>query len=280
MPYQEIDDQGNPTVNDAGENNIIDDPGSWDLIRDQIPEDLQGEKFWEQIPDTATLLKNYAHAQKFQGQAVKIPGEDATEDDWSNFFTKMGRPESHDGYEVTLPEVKGGWNDDLVDGFKKTAHQLGLTPGQVQGVLNFYGPAVDGMIEAADRNFEQEMQAATDQLKEKYGAAYDQKIAVARAALQHYANDDLMERLENNGMLNDARFIEMFAGIGEILQEDGLITGHVDGVMTKEAAKEELAKLQEDPKGPYWDQEHPGHKEAVAKAQRLFQIIYPEPVKQ
>jgi hypothetical protein len=81
MPFQEIDDQGNPVVDEEGKGNVIDDLGSWDLVKGMIPEELQDEKLWENIQDTPTLLKNYAHAQKLQGQSVRIPGEDATPED-------------------------------------------------------------------------------------------------------------------------------------------------------------------------------------------------------
>lgn len=279
MPYQEIDDQGNPVVGDDGNPNVIDNPGSWDLIRNMIPEELQKEKFWESVPDTQTLLKNYAHAQKFQGQAVRIPGEGATPEDWAKFYSRLGRPEAPDGYEVKLPEIRSGWNEELVNGFKSEAHRLGLTPAQVQGILNFYGPAVDSQLGQIERSHEKEKQAATQALREKYGAAYDQKLAIARAALEHYADEGLMARLKEAGLLNDANFIEMFAGIGEILREDNYIVGHVEGIMTSEAAQEELEKIQGDLQGPYWDETHPNHKETVQKAHKLFQLIYPEPAK-
>jgi phosphoglycolate phosphatase-like HAD superfamily hydrolase len=164
-----------------------------------------------------------------------------------------GRPEGIDGYEVTLPDIRGGWDDHMVKGFKETSHELGLTPKQVQGILNFYGPALDTIIAGSERDHHNEQVAATQALKEKYGAAYDQKVAVAKAALENYADEGLMGRLTDAGFLNDAGFIEVFANVGELLQEDGYITGYVEGATTKESAQEELAKITGDPKGPYWD---------------------------
>jgi hypothetical protein len=280
MPFQEIDDQGNPVVNEAGEGNIISDPGSWDLVKSMIPEELQDEKLWENIQDTPTLLKNYAHAQKFQGQAVRIPGEDATPEDLAKFYSKLGRPEAADGYEVTLPDIKGGWDDGLVEDFKKVAHETGMTPKQVQDVLNFYGPSINAAIEGAERNHEQEQQAGIQALKDKYGAAYGQKVANANATLGKFGTEGLIESLEKAGFLNHPDFVEMLAGAYEGFREDVGITGHVEGIITPEAAMEEREKIMGDLKGPYWDENHPNHKETILKVQKLFQIIHPEPVKE
>lgn len=277
MPYQEIDDQGNPVLDDEGKGNVIDDPGSWDLIKANIPEDLRDEKIWENIPDTPTLLKNYAHAQKFQGSAVRVPGEDATPEEWGEFYDKLGRPEDANGYNPTLPELEGGWNEDLVSNFKKTAHDMGLTPKQVQGILNFYGPAVGDILRGDQRQKQVERMEAETSLREKYGAAYPQKLAVAKAAIEKYAGSELTEKLDKTGFGNDPHLIEMMVEVGELLQEDGLITGHVEGITSPEAAKEELANIRGDVEGAYWDVNHPDHDEMVKKVQRLYQLTNPQP---
>ncbi|GAG36878.1 unnamed protein product, partial [marine sediment metagenome] len=201
---------------------------------------------------------------------------DATPEDIAKFFGKLGRPDEAIGYELTLPEIKGGWDDSMVQGFKEHSHALGLTPAQVQGVLNFYGPAVNQRIEGMDRDHHTEQVAATQALKEKYGAAYPQKLAVAEAAVKNYADEALMTRLTDSGLLNDAAFIEMFASIGEFLQEDGYISGYVEGATTPEMAKDELAKITSDAKSAYWNVNDPNHDEMVAKVQKLNQMIHPE----
>lgn len=277
MPYQEIDDQGNPVLDDEGKANVIEDPGSWDLIKANIPEDLREEKLWDNVPDTPTLLKNYAHAQKFQGAAVRVPDEEAAPEEWDEFYAKLGRPEKAEDYSPNLAEITGGWNEEMVGNFKQESHKLGLTPKQVQGVLDFYGLTIDGIVRGEQREKQASRMEAETKLREKYGAMYDRKIAVAKAAIEKYANEDLVQRFEETGLGNDPNMIEMLAEVGDLLQEDGFITGHVEGITSPEAAKEELSKIRGDIEGPYWDVNHPEHEEAVKKVQRLYQLTNPQP---
>ena len=61
------------------------------------------------------FLKSYNSAQSYIGGAVKIPGENASEDEWSSLYARLGRPESMRGLGVpkaltsTLGRLRKGY---------------------------------------------------------------------------------------------------------------------------------------------------------------------------
>ena len=65
-----------------------------------------------------------------------------------------------------------------------------------------------------------DMRQASDQLKQEWGAAYDDKLTAARSALQAYGDDDFVAMLEKTGLGDSPHMIKAFAKIGENLSED------------------------------------------------------------
>ena len=76
--------------------------------RDSLSDDIRGDASLENINDINSLAKGYVHAQRMVGaDKIALPGKYATEDDWQQVYTKLGRPESPENYELNynLPEV-------------------------------------------------------------------------------------------------------------------------------------------------------------------------------
>ena len=75
--------------------------------RSTIPEEIRGHKSLEHIQDVGALAKSYVNAQSMIGaDKLAIPGKHATDDDWSDVYAKLGRPDSPDAYELNnqVPE--------------------------------------------------------------------------------------------------------------------------------------------------------------------------------
>lgn len=244
--------------------------------RSGIPEELRASPALASFKDPGALAKSYVEQSKMVGGSVRIPGETSTPEERASFYAKLGRPEKPEGYALKFPEgFPVAENDPMVTGFRSKAHELGLTPAQAQGVAEFYAGHATGV----QKGFREKATETESQLKEEWGAAYPRNLALANRAVEHLGGKEAKEfqtYLDTTGLGNHPVMVRVMARMGQILSEDGTIPGDVVNVPTPANAKDELAKMMNDKAGPYWDAKHPGHAEAVKKAQGLFQLLYPE----
>lgn len=105
--------------------------------------------------DLNALADGYRNFEIHSRQTVKVPGENATADDWNAFYGKLGRPETPDKYELKLntEAVPEGFPYDEKSAieFRTWAHEAGLTPAQAQTLHDkFVGVQAGGFTAARD----------------------------------------------------------------------------------------------------------------------------------
>ena len=276
MAYVEVDEAGEPILNEDGEKNVIDslDMGGWDHVKNQIPDEFKEDKHWENIPDTATLLKNHIHLQKKIGEkeegSFKVPGEGATPEDWTDVFTKLGRPESLEGYEGVFKEAPAGgeWDETVQRGFLDASHKAGLNPQQAEILVNWYSDWQKDIAITGDRI----LGDAEANLRSEWGPNYDVNISLATRAAAKLGGQEYLDLMDVSGYGNHPEVVKAWTRVGRVLAEDNIIPAEVDGVATGAQAKAKIAEIQGDPKHLY----HSGDKEAQKEMRKLFQIAYPE----
>lgn len=265
--------------------------GTW---RDSLPEDLREVGSLKDIPDIATLAKAYNDAQSFIGRSVRIPGEDAGDDVWSDFrgkltqvpgiaqvpteaspeeewtafYNSMGRPEAPDGYKIgesTDPDTDAA----ILEQF----HKVGLSNGQATAMMEWMRSGNDQV----DEQYTQIREEAVGELRKEWGNAYDDKIADARNALRTYGGDALIQELDESGMGNSPALIKAFAGVGANLTEAGPMGegGQRSFTMTPTEALEKISEVLGNASHPYNDNMHPSHDQEVKRMSTLYQAAYP-----
>ena len=137
--------------------------------RDSLPESIRGHKSLESIADVGSLAKGYVHAQSLVGaDKIPVPGKWATDDDWNHVYTKLGKPDTADGYSFETPE--GAEVDpDMLEWFKGTAHKAGLNPGQAQNLFIDYLTQIGQRQAHMEGVQQQAMDASIDALKKNGG---------------------------------------------------------------------------------------------------------------
>lgn len=223
------------------------------------------------------LAKAYQGLEKELGSRVKIPGEDATPEDWAKFYAKVGRPESPEGYELPIPEdnpQEAEFNKSL----SAKAHELGLTKAQVKGLLewgnkvgNDYQQNLAAQAEANRKNTEQE-------LTKKWGPNTKANTGLAaRTALNLLGQDKFQEIMNNNGLGDNPAIIDMFYRIGIQISEDSIPDRTSSSVMTKEEAASERMRIMNDKSHPlysaYRDRTHKDFDTANKKIEELTRLM-------
>ena len=262
------------------------EPAPQDDWKSSLPEDLRMDPSIANQPSVESMGRSYVSAQRMVGlDKIAVPTEHSTDEEWTQVFDKLGRPESPEGYDLQMNNVPEGLeaNPQLVDWFAGTAHEIGLTPRQAQALADRYNVMAGEVEQSPDElaiAAEAKEQEGVRSLQREYGKAFDSKIGTAKAVLNQYGGDDLLGmRLEDGTALaSNPSLVRTLVNIGDFMQnklgEDTLRGAKTGGnAMTPADAQRELNTVQVQG-GPYWDNMHPGHAAAVAESLRLNEFIH------
>ena len=241
--------------------------------KDSLPEDLKNEKALESIQDIPGLAKSFIHAQKMVGtDKISIPNKHATDDDWNDVYSKLGRPSKPEDYEIQI-NSNSSVDTDALNGFKEAAHKYGLLPKQAEGIINFYDDMTQNYMRDLDAKAEQGRMHAEKSLKEEWGPAYDSKVKSVGGVVTKYLNDDFAHMTLSDGTKvgDHPDFIRAFANIASDLGEDKLVTSTGPQYMTPKEIDKQLRELQAEGSA-YWKKNHPNHDAAVQEVQDLMKL--------
>lgn len=236
-------------------------------------EKLLAAKGWKGPGD---VLASYSGLEAMIGaEKLPLPGKDAGPEAWDGVWKRLGRPDKPEGYELRRPEDMTVYSDDFAQKFRAAAHQSGLTAKQAAALHDWWiQEASQGLTAEAEQG-----QLAEGELKRKleiaWGSQRDEKLEAARRAARHFGlGEKQLARLE--GLTGDFRMLEALASMGGLLSEDRL-TGRQTSMMTQEAARGEMRRLEGDGefRRAYIDRAHPGHDEAVRRMTELAERANP-----
>ena len=254
-----------------------------------LSDEYRGNESLSQIPDLNTLAKSYLDAQQYAGGSIRIPGEDASTDDWTAFnakltdkvptllnlpsdeneardamYARLGRPDSADGYQVEGADAD----------FLQWAHENGLSTAQVKS----WQENTQGQNTQEGEDYDTQMAEANDLLKKEWGHAYDTKLSQAKNAVLAYADSETQQFLLDSGLANNPGMIRLMAGIGATLTEDqsaGIESGSRFSLSPSEAL-DRITEMRNNKASPYNLVSDPQHSAKVEEMSRLYLQAFPE----
>jgi hypothetical protein len=156
---------------------------------------------------------------------LKLPGKDATPEDWKSYYKAIGAPDTADAYELHVPE---GQDSE----FSKTAAawmaETGLLPHQAKALAERWN-AYNGELSKQAQEVEQQAQAKREadtakqinDLKTEWGQGHDQNMEMARRAVSQFfpkeRAGDIIEAIESK--LGYSATIKIMHAIGKGLGE-------------------------------------------------------------
>lgn len=262
--------------------------------RSGLSEDLRGDDILKDVGSVEDLAKGYVHAQRRMGGMIRIPTDDAGEEQWNDFYKRvdnipgimrvndtqdiynqLGRPESYEGYNVESEVINLNENKEY-DTFRKLAHEAGLNNDQMKRLVQFEESRMHAQAELMNSQREQ----ATQVLREKWGNDFDNRLRGAKATLEVFKQEypDAVNDLVNGPAGNNPVVLDLLSKLGSTLQEQGhpsLQTGVTYGTSPQEAL-DKIDEILGNPSHPYHDRNNPAHLGAVEKVRTLYQQAYPE----
>lgn len=248
-----------------------------------LPDDLKGHSVVTESKDLVSFAKTAIHAQSLVGKdKVVIPAKDDA-DGWSQVYSKLGRPESADKYQMP-DDVKFneslGVPAEVTQGFLAQAHQLGLSQRQAAGLYRWFVGDANGNYERQTTEATAQREQAVNALKQEYGQAFDERVKMAQDAVKKFGGDELAEYLNASGLGDHPSLVKAFAAVGKAMADDRLYdSGHPAGFsqrLTPAEARTEAARKMLDPEfnKAYFSKEHAGHDAAVKEIQKLYEIAH------
>ena len=257
------------------ESTAIETPATEVSWRDSLPDELKSNTSLEKFSDVSTLAKSYINAESMIGKdKMVVPGDNTTEDEWNDIYTKLGRPSTPDEYNLEIALEEGEAVDDqLFTSFKDAAHKHGLSPQQAQGLLDFYSKiSTDTMNEQSNAGMLAQEQSSRE-LREEWGRSYEDNLSKASQVGKQYLGEDAFQlQMADGSLLGDnATLIKGLAKLAMVMSEDTLV-GDKDSVVSNAGVQDQLNNLTA-PNSPYWNKQDPQHDATVQKVYALRQVL-------
>ena len=242
------------------------DNGDW---KSSLPDELKNDATLQNFKDVESLAKTVVHQQKVLGSRIPIP---KTDEEKSELYTKLGRPESGEAYDFTIPDThKSHFNEDQVKEFRNVAHQIGLNNDQTKALIDFQVKSVDHELQRRSTDLSVAKRDTEDLLKKEWGYDYDKQVRNAERALNVYGDDEIKQLMESDAGNNPA-VIKMFARLGAEVTEDMAKNTQNNSLATSPLdAQSEIDNIFSDPKDPYHDNMHKDHKNRVEYMRQLHE---------
>lgn len=214
-----------------------------------------------------------------QQDAVVIPGESSTPEDWNALYTKLGRPEAADKYDFKLPQGVEVSDDVLKQAnpvLQQVMFELGATPAKAQAA---YEKLVAMDMAIAEQNAATE-QAALDALTAKWegeGKLKEMQAAGQRAMQALGLSQETVTAIEAS--IGSAPIVELLAVLGSKSGEGTFVSSGSNGGdpndpsnMSADQARKAIANLESDKafQDAYTNRNATGHLDAVKRMEALF----------
>lgn len=222
--------------------------GNW---RDPITDPDQ-RKFADQFTTLGDMAKTGMHFKKLNSASIRLPGEDATEEDTAKFHRALGVPETPEGYEIKMPEhdLEQADVDSVIGELRQSMHVAGATPAVMQAVADVAIKMIQESNTESDKidneSFEANIKAGTEALKKEWGNDYQVNTEYAKRGFAQFGGDEFVELLDNvkhEGveLSNHPSMLKVFANIGRKMGEGGLQTVVSQG--ERETTEQKLDEL-------------------------------------
>lgn len=207
----------------------------------------------ERVKDVPSALKLAREQDKMIGEqakklgdAVRIPGKDATPEDIKAYREKMGIPLDAEGYEFAAPkDLPEGlpYDGDKAKSFAAKAAEIGLTKAQAQAVHDWATQNAVGdfnsSLEATNQQKVENAKAETAKLVKLYGPldgeTFKANMQFADKALTEVGGQEAVDAFQKAGLIGvekgqkiiqSAAIADMLAKFGRaVYAEDNVLRG-------------------------------------------------------
>jgi hypothetical protein len=285
-------DEANADGGDGGDGST--DQSTDTTWRDSLPEDIRDSGSLQNFKDIGQLAKSYVETKAMQGNSMRIPGEDASDEARQEFVSKLmekvpnvmlkpnfddteqskefyrtlGLPENPDQYstpEIELPEGVSTVSDERIGFLKQLAHKNNITSKQFEG---FFAELLSADAQSQATQIE-EIKTGMNNLKQEWGMAFEDNMKMTTFITESTNAPEGLKKAIADGTVG-ADVVKWIYSVGKQLGKgegvnfgDEMSTNR--GNSTPAEAKEKINEIMNNKNHPYWNASDPGHKNALDK---------------
>jgi len=257
---------------------------------EQLPEEYRADPMFKNFNSAEDVYKAYSSAGKMVGldknQILRLPNDDKPES-WNEIYNKLGRPESADKYSVDK-FVEAGIDKEALAEYTQIAHANGVSDKALGALVAKVLEKSTAGMEMSKAQQDEQVLAWQGELKAELGAAYTDKLSLAKNAVKTLGGEALIKEISAKPELfENPAVIKTFIAMGEQLQKIAIQTKEDNGflpgqsnttqAMTPNEAKAAIAELQGSDlyKKAIMDSTHPQRQMLLEKQSKLFAFAYP-----
>lgn len=180
--------------------------------------------------DLKSVLKSYVNKDHLIGSAIRPLPDKPTDEEVKVYRSKVGCPETVEGYEVVKPKLPEGmaFDDELLTACAKFAHDNHMPKGLYEGfaklVMEGHAKSVKEAGEAATKDRDAAIETATNNLKAKHGAKYDEVVETANRFYDLPGNDEVnkafTDLMKEEGLDSHPAVVEFFHDAYKLVKGD------------------------------------------------------------
>ena len=223
---QQGTDGGN-NANSEGADNGLGEGGNGTGTTDAfawVPEDYREEfrndSTLNQFASQDAFIKAMLDDRKANGTAIKLPGEDATDEEWGKFYDRLGRPASSNDYGLSKDIPEGlDFNEEFYNEFTKEIYIAGLSKKQATQIYNWYNNKSAEMAKDIDARIQASYKKSVDDavasLKKEWGTDYQQNLDSAVAMANKFLSPATKQYLNATKLGNNPLLIKDFYNLSK-----------------------------------------------------------------
>lgn len=188
----------------------------------RLPEQLaEYTKTLGKFKSPTELMQSYAQLEKeFSKRAsekIKIPAEDASEEEWNNYKQAIGAPMKPEDYGLSKPDNvdDAQWDATTAETAASIAAKYGVPKKALDELVGVYNESIKNIAVRAEEYQQQQMQTVVAELKREMGASFNSNIQRAARAATALGLDPNDASIGNN-----AQIIKALIRVDELMGED------------------------------------------------------------
>lgn len=196
------------------------------------------------------LVTKSREMESLIGRSVRLPGEDATDEDVDSFYdrvTERLRPDDPSGYSYELPDglpEDMPYDSDFVDAWRDFSHEMKL-PARISAKAHDWfmqnaASAIEGQRQHSQQVYEDMLRSSSKTLEASWGRVNSDTFNASQEyfhkAVNKLGGQDLMQELRTLGVVDEfdqiaaPNVVIALSRIGrDMFSEDQLVTGHSAG---------------------------------------------------
>lgn len=212
--------------------------------------------------DVGGLFKSYSELEKLLGGSIRIPGENATEEEKADFRRKLGVPDKPEEYGIAFD----GADPEFLTEFTKVSHELGIPKVQAQKLADWYYNSTVKKMQA--------LNAATQKhLEEEWGADYDKNLLLAKRVMLQFVPEEDATAIEFGELGSNPTLIKIFHGIAKAIGEGRFLQSQGGPLLSDDDLRRRLSEIQNDP--DYFNTLSPKYRTLQKERDEIYKKLYP-----